>query len=152
MAAGNRIWLWLSKGPQVGEYLWDWYNFFRKFLKVWCQIYQTRPVPTYLSGFPCSLTPVDLQKQNGGQYSGNTLDLRNGIRYSNGYSHIFDHVRLNGDTCNIVRGSPTIEFQNGGQWTGSTHFWRPSWISRRSWPRTRLACVPVPVKSTCLIM
>ena len=65
------------------------------------------------------------RKQNGGQYTGSTLALRNGIRYkrnSNGYYHILDHARLNGDTYNIVRGSPTTEFQNGGQWTGSTNF------------------------------
>jgi len=68
---------------------------------------------------------VTYRKQNGGRYTGSTLDLRKGIRYkrnSNGNYHIFDHAGLHGDTYNIVRGSPTKEFKNGGQWTGTTPF------------------------------
>jgi hypothetical protein len=41
-------------------------------------------------------------------------------RNFNGFTHIFDHARINGDTADIVRRQPTSEVQNGGYQTGST--------------------------------
>jgi hypothetical protein len=41
-------------------------------------------------------------------------------RNSNGFSHIFDHARINGDTAYITGCRPTSAIQNGGLHTKST--------------------------------
>jgi hypothetical protein len=77
--------------------------------------------------------------QNGGLLTGFTLSLEwndispkfqrlyphfwpcpNGRRNSNGFSHIFDHARISGDTADIARRQSTSEVQNCGLQTGST--------------------------------
>ena len=52
--------------------------------------------------------------------------LSKGMRYrrnSNGYSYIFDHILISGDTVDLVRRRPASldhAFQDGGLYTGST--------------------------------
>ena len=55
--------------------------------------------------------------QNGGHQSGSTLYLWNEMTYrrnSNGFTHIFDHARINGDIADFFRRRPTSEIQYGG--------------------------------------
>jgi hypothetical protein len=77
----------------------------------------------------CSMSAVIARRrptyaiQNGGRQTGSILYLWNGMTYrrnSNGFTHICDHARTNGDTANVAQRRPTWPIQNGGHQTGST--------------------------------
>jgi hypothetical protein len=53
-------------------------------------------------------------------------------RSSNGFTHIFDHARINDDTADTVRRRPTSEIQNGEHETGITLYLRNGMTYRRN--------------------
>ena len=66
-------------------------------------------------------------KQNGGLYTGSTLDTHNEIRYQrnlNGYAATFS--TMPDSTVTQITSSEVVyyRYQNGGQWSGSTSFYR----------------------------
>jgi len=61
--------------------------------------------------------------QNGMLQTGSGMFLRNGMRYrqySSGYPHIFDHVRISGDTADLVRRQPTTHWN---MWSVDVERW-----------------------------